>query len=437
MTRLLYNLTLHFLVAPLLVTYYGPQILLGGKYRRSIGGKLGKLPSGLDLGLKQGPRIWFHAVSVGEVVALAPLVEKISASRPDLETVVSTGTETGQQRARELIGGKVRFLYMPLDFPFSVKRVVNAVKPDLFVMTETEIWPNLIHELKRSGSRIALVNGRISDRSFPRYLKFRRFFRDTLNLVDLFSMCSDEDASRITRMGAGPGRVTVTGNIKIDSAFRDPGQDVQQGLRKLYDLSDSDQVIMAGSIHPIEDDIVIESYRRLLEKYPGLILLVAPRHLENVKSIVKKIQNSGLGTPLIKSELESRGRENGNKIIIIDRMGELFDSYSVASAVFVGGSLVPRGGQNILEPASWAKPIIFGPHMEDFRDSRDILLRNKAAIRVENVDELTRSFDLLLADRQRAQNMGETGYNQLRKHVGSAAHTFRLVIDLLEDGPNR
>lgn len=431
MSRILYNLALHCVAAPLLFSYFVPQILIKGKYRHSISGKLGKLPTGLGRINNRNTRIWFHAVSVGEVVALAPLVEKMVSLAPDMEPLISTGTETGQQRAHELIHSAEKFFYMPLDFPFSVKRVVNEIKPDLFIMTETEIWPNLIYELKRSETKIALINGRISDRSYPRYVKFRRFLKHTLDSIDLFSMCSDEDAYRIAQMGADPGRVSVAGNIKIDSAFKPPVPGIRDGLLRAYDLKDSDKVLVAGSIHPGEDQIIIDSYKDLFKKHPQLVLIIAPRHLERVRTIVNTITDAGFDEPLLKSRLDVTGNRNGNKIIMIDRMGELFDSYSVASVVFVGGSLVSRGGQNILEPAAWSKPVVFGPFMEDFRDSSEVLLKHGAAFRVRNSTELTEKLDILLTNSDKAQEMGRTAHAQLGKHVGSADKTARALLDLM------
>lgn len=436
MTRLFYNLALHCFVAPLLLTYYGPQILIKGKYRNSIKGKLGNVPQDISKDPLNGPRIWFHAVSVGEVVALCPLVQKISNVRPDIDIVISTGTETGQRRARELISCARKFFYMPLDFPFSVRKAAKTVRPDLFVMTETEIWPNLIYELKQSRVKIALVNGRISDRSYPRYLKFKRFLKETLDAIDLYSMCSEEDALRINRMGADPDKIKVSGNIKIDSAFRRPDDGGQDGLRSLYELAGSQRVIVAGSIHPGEDETITAAYKQLLNKYPDLTLIIAPRHLEKLKSFTNTIQKAGLDAPALTSELESGVSRSGRQIILVDKMGQLFNTYSIADVAFVGGSLIPRGGQNILEPASWSKPIIFGPYMEDFRDSSEALLREKAAYRVSNQEELTNKLDLLLSDRSLAMEMGQNARMQLEKHVGSADKTTALILSLLKQPAN-
>ena len=432
MKRLLYNLTLHCFVAPVLLTYYAPQVFFKGKYRKSISGKLGNLSSEIARNPLEGLRVWFHAVSVGEVVALAPLVEKLSKMRPDLDIVISTGTETGQQRAQELISCTQKFFYMPLDFPFAVKKAIKKVSPDIFVMTETEIWPNLIYELKRSGAKIALVNGRISDRSFPRYLTVKRFLRDTLDSIDLYSMCSEEDASRISQMGANPNKIRVSGNIKIDSAFKPPEQGVTESLMRLFEVGASNKVIVAGSIHPGEDEIVVSSYKHLLKTNPDLILVIAPRHLDKIKLFLNTIQKAGLTAPVMTSELKSGTPRNGRQIILIDEMGELFKAYSIADIVFVGGSLVPRGGQNILEPASWSKPIIFGPYMEDFRDSSETLLKNRAAFQVSDGQELTWKLDLLLKDPDLGRTMGQAARKRLEIHAGSADKTTELLLGLVD-----
>ncbi|MBM3301786.1 MAG: 3-deoxy-D-manno-octulosonic acid transferase, partial [Deltaproteobacteria bacterium] len=216
----LYNIFLHTVVAPFLLVYYSPRIIFGGKYRESLGGKLGRLPCELDVDRLSRPRIWFHAVSVGEAVALQPLARAVRERVPEASIVVSTGTETGQQKARDSIPEADGFFFLPLDFPALVNPVVDRISPDLFVLMETELWPNLIHAVKRSGAAIALANGRVSDRSFPRYRRLRRFFASTLRHIDLFLMSSDLDAIRISEMGAETAKVQVTGNTKFDAALK-------------------------------------------------------------------------------------------------------------------------------------------------------------------------------------------------------------------------
>ncbi len=225
-----------------LTIYYLPRILFGGKYSRSISGKLGKLPQELAPELLPRPIAWFHAVSVGEAVALAPIIKYFKRLAPEISVLVSTGTETGQDKARDLINDAAGFFYLPLDFPEFVDPVVNKIRPDLFVLLETELWPNLIHSLKNKGCKIALANGRISDRSFPRYMKLRRFFAPLLQQMDLFMMASDTDAMRIKQMGGQSQKICVTGNTKYDALPGNTSGEIEAEMRALFEIGPDKQV---------------------------------------------------------------------------------------------------------------------------------------------------------------------------------------------------
>jgi len=431
MSRLLYNVVLHTFAAPFLVAYYAPRIILGRKYRRSLSGKLGRLPDGFYPESLGRPRIWFHAVSVGEVVALAPLVKAVKELAPYASIVVSTGTETGQDKAHESISQADGLFYLPLDFPAFVSRVVERIKPDLFVLMETELWPNLIHALKEHGAAVALANGRISDRSFPRYRMLRSFFSPTLEKIDLFLMASEIDRERIAAMGAQEERIQVTGNTKVDAALGKVPVQSEADMREILDIGRPDTVLVAGSTHPGEHEIVLDAYQTLSKKFPDLMLIIVPRHLERVPSILSAMKDRGMDAPYLRSSADTGERRNGRRVVIVDRMGELFKVYSVASVVFVGGSLVPRGGQNILEPAAWGKVVLFGPSMEDFREAREILLRSGAGRKVTEVDDLVRRIDEALADPQGTQAAGERGRAEILRHAGSAATNAELLIGLL------
>ena len=437
MSRLLYNIFLHTLAAPVLAAYYLPQIIVGNKYRRSLAGKLGCISSDFAPERLPRPRMWFHAVSVGEVVALDPLVTNMKRLRPDAGIVVSTGTETGQDKARSLIGDAEGFLYLPLDFPVFVNRLVQSVKPDLFVLMETELWPNLIHRLKESGSVVALVNGRISDRSFPRYRKLRRFFSSTLKSIDLFLMSSEIDAARVTEMGAPTDRVIVTGNTKFDACLADAPPQTADRLRGLLQLHENDMVWVAGSTHPREHEIVLDAYKHLSGKFPELILIIAPRHVEKTASIITAMENRGLGKPFLRSSADRGETRDGRKIVIMDSTGELFQIFSLATAVFIGGSLVPKGGQNILEPASWGKMVLFGPSMEDFRDARDILVRAGAGIEVNDTKDLISQVERILSAPGKAAELGGKGREAILKHAGSAAKNAEILTRHLAERSGR
>lgn len=431
MNRLIYNVFLHTMVAPLMAAYYLPFIAVSGKYRRSLGGKLGRLPADLDPARLQDRRIWFHAVSVGEVVALGPLVKAVKELIPKSSIVVSTGTETGQERARQSILEADGFLYLPLDFPAFVNRVVRSIRPDLFVLMETELWPNLIHSLKASGTRIALANGRISDRSFPRYKKLKPLFSRTLESIDLFLMSSDFDGQRIAEMGAPRERIVVTGNTKFDAALEKLPEDAEAQVRRVFDLDDSTRVLLAGSTHPGEHEIVLDAYAALAKKYPDLVLILVPRHIEKTPLIQSALKARHMGPAFLRSALESGERRGDRKVVIVDRMGELFRVYSVASAVFVGGSLVPRGGQNIVEPAAWGKMVLFGPSMEDFREAREILVRTGAGIEVTDAGDLAARVDTILSDPDTYGILAANGSREILKHVGSARKNAEALSRLL------
>jgi 3-deoxy-D-manno-octulosonic-acid transferase len=431
MNRFLYNLVLHVFVAPFLAAYYLPSIVVRGKYSRSIGGKLGKLPTDFLPEALPRPRIWFHAVSVGEAVALCPLVRALKELAPSSSIIVSTGTETGQDKARDSIPDADGFFYLPLDFPEFINPVVQRIRPDLFVLMETELWPNLIHSLKAHGSRIALANGRISDRSFPRYRKLRRFFAPTLGKIDMFLMTSETDGSRIKEMGAAGNKVRVTGNTKYDAIPGNTLPDVEQEMRKLLDLEPSIKVLVAGSTHPGEHEIVLDAYNELTLRFPDLVLILVPRHVEKTPSIISAMAERGMEPPFLRSTADLGATRSGRNVVIVDRMGELFRVFSLASVVFVGGSLVPRGGQNVLEPAAWGKPILFGPSMEDFRDARDILVRCGAGIEVNSAQDLANSASEMLLNPQDALSRGRRGRKEVLKNVGSAQTNAQLLVALM------
>ncbi len=431
MNRFLYNIVLHTLVAPFLAAYYLPRVVLGKKYRRSLQGKLGRLPEDLIPEDLPKPRVWFHAVSVGEVNALGPLVKSFKHLNPSASVIVSTGTETGQDKALESICGVDGFFYLPLDFPAFVNSVVARIQPDLFVLMETELWPNLIHSIKSNGAAIALANGRISDRSFPRYKRLRRFFSPTLDRIDLFLMASEMDAQRIAEMGAPPDRIRVTGNTKFDAALGEIPVDAETAMREVFDVDDSVPVLVAGSTHPGEHEMILDAYRGLATKFPELLLILVPRHVDKTPQILSAIRDRNMEAPFLRSSADTGEKRNGRKIIIVDRTGELFQIFSIASVVFIGGSLVPRGGQNILEPAAWGKMVLFGPSIEDFRDARDILVRAGSGIQVKGIEELSREVAGILSDPDRARRLGMKGREEILRHVGTARKNAELLAGCL------
>jgi len=437
MNLLVYNALLHAVAAPVLLFYYGPKILFRGKYRKSIYGKFGILPADLDVERLPRPRIWFHGVSVGEVNALQPLVRETLNLLPTASIVVSTGTETGQDTAKHIIPD-AKTIFLPLDFPEFIHRVVQRINPEVFVLMETELWPNLLYYLKRYGAEIVLANGRISDRSYPRYRLLRKFFSQALDHIDMFLMVSDLDAQRIEAIGAEKGRIVVTGNTKFDAVYCDMNDSTRERIARLINVGPLAKVFVAGSTHAGEEEAVLEAYSEVVKEFGDLVLVLVPRHAERCDEVVSLIAHKeGMDAPFLRS-MADRGqcRKNG-QIVVWDRTGELKEIYSAASVVFVGGSLVSKGGQNIIEPAIWEKAVIFGPSMEDFRDARDILLRCGSGMEVKDAKSMAEAIRRILADPAKHVQAARAAREALLGNRGSARRDAQIIADCIRGREKR
>ena len=312
---------------------------------------------------------WIHAVSMGESIAAAPIVDGLRRLVPDLPLVMTTVTETGARVVTERFAGAVDHRFFPLDLPGAARRAVESINPAFVVCMETELWPNILRTLARRGIPVMIANGRVSDRSYPRYRAVRRLLRSVLADVRVFAMQSDEDARRILALGASPERVFVTGNIKHE-ALPDAA-DAAERWQRLLGLGPSTPRWIAGSTHRGEEEIVLDAHGRLRAGLPNARLLIAPRHPERASEVVELVRRRGLGV-VRRSELPRDRR--ADTVIVVDTVGELASMYSVSDVVFVGGSLVPGGGHNLLEPALRRKPVLFGPHTANFRESAALLL---------------------------------------------------------------
>ena len=379
------------------------------------------------------PCAWIHAVSVGEAIAAAPLVEGLHRAYPGLPLVISTVTETGARVVRERYAGLASHRYFPLDLPGSARRVVTSINPAFFIAMETELWPNLLRVLAARGIPAMIANGRLSDRSFRRYRLARRAMRRVLADVRVFAMQSAEDARRIIALGASPERVFVTGNLKNES-LPDPvgAADVWQ---RLLGPRRGQRVWIAGSTHRGEEEAVLEAHGKLLGEFADLALVVAPRHPERVAEVEALAGSRGWRT-IRRSELPaSRSVGDGpSPVIVLDTVGELAQLYSVANAVFVGGSIVSSGGHNMLEPALRRKPVLFGPHTENFRESAGLLLESGAAIVVRDATELAAGLRRLLSNPAVAATIGEAGYEAVAARHGAVRDTLDLVARFLRAG---
>jgi len=395
-----------------------------GKYLRTFRERMGRLPVYLNV---DGDRsVWIHAVSIGEVLAARPLVPVLRERYPGHRIFLSTTTMTGNAVAKKSVRGVDGLFYAPLDFPHPVRRALEVLNPSLLVLVETELWPNLVHEAKRRGARIALVNGRISPRSFPRYRRVRRFLSPLFSEIDLFLMQGDVHAERVRALGAPEDRVRVTGNLKFDAV--EPGR-LPERLARLLQGGEPRPLWVAGSTVGGEEELVLSAFHRVRERIPQARLLVAPRHPERFSLVPPLVEAAGFRC-LRRSSLDPAAWRDG-EVLLLDTLGELAQVYALASVVFVGGSLVPSGGHNILEPAVAGKAVVVGPHMENFQEIADQFRSESAMVQVSSPDELAREVSALLLDDERRRGLGERARELVGRNRGAVSRTVDALSSLL------
>jgi 3-deoxy-D-manno-octulosonic-acid transferase len=363
------------------------------------------------------PRVWFHAASVGEIKALAALLPHFKSAFPDHKILISTTTKTGRAQATRLIPHADLFTYLPLDFSWCLKRALRFLNPEALLIVETELWPNLLSLAKKSGIKTFLVNGRISSRSFKSYKRFRFLFTHLLSGVDSLMMQSGIDGERILKMGAPPDRVKIIGNIKFDYLALQQELIDKVKQNALNALFSGRRVIVAGSTRRGEEVVVLEAFRTLRSRFPDSLLILAPRHLARLKE-VESLLNQGGWRFIRRCQLEGAGLDSSLEVILLDTMGELLTFYSLAEIAFVGGSLVPVGGHDPLEPATFAVPVLFGPHMQNAADSRDLLLESGGAREVRDSEELTEALIELLSNEDRRKKMGRAAQGVIDDNAG-------------------
>lgn len=391
--------------------------------------RLGFLPVKAIKSLSGSPRIWIHGASLGEIRVAAAIIKSLKAKLPGCAVIVSTMTEHGRNLALEIFEKDVPVVYAPIDLPGCAIKALALVRPDVMIFLETEIWPAWIFTTRKMGIKLALLNGRISPRSLNGYLKFRPFFRSVLKNFDAFSMISENDADRIHAMGALPGKIQVNGNAKYDSAVTSPDPAVEEQMRRMLNLSPSDRTIVAGSTRGGEEEMLLDAYEKIRIKHPDILLILAPRHIKRAAEICALIRSRGFECQL-RTEI-SRGKiERTAKILVIDTFGDLFNIYSIATIVFCGASLVPLGGQNPLEPAVWGKPVLYGPHMEDFLDAKAMLESTGGSMRVSDPRELAETFSNLLENPQKAGDLGDRA-REAAFQAQASAHRHADVIRIL------
>jgi 3-deoxy-D-manno-octulosonic-acid transferase len=395
-----------------------------GRYREGLGERLGKVPPRLQP--QSEPAIWVHAVSVGEVLAVSELVKEMRRRFPQYRVVVSTTTATGQNLARKHFGEHSVF-YFPLDFKFAIRPYFSVLRPRLIVLAETEFWPNFLRVAQVSGARVAVVNARISDRSWPGYQRFRPILKKVLLNVDLFLAQTAEGASRLRDIGAPAERVQVSGNLKFDVTVPVPPA-IVASLRSTFQQAGAGPVVVCGSTVEGEEGLLLRAFENVLASHPRAVMILAPRRPERFGEVAQLLEQ--LGIRFWRRSLWS-GDAIAGGVFLVDTIGELASLYALADVAFVGGSLVPRGGHNIIEPAQHGVPIMVGNHTENFRDIVS-LFQSQDAVRVVGEAEFPLVLmDLLSSEAERVA-LGRRGAETLRSQMGATEKTLRALEQLLQ-----
>ncbi|MBS3905808.1 MAG: 3-deoxy-D-manno-octulosonic acid transferase [Syntrophaceae bacterium] len=424
MIHFLYNIILTcFLIVH--IPYLFIQVLLRKQPTRLLKERLGGFP---DLSLEHP--VWIHAASVGEVLCSMPLLKRIKKEVPDCEIVLTTMTSTGNETAKKIIPEADRILFFPMDHPSTIQRALRKISPRLLLIAETELWPNLLRSCGRKQIPVVLFNGRISEKSFRGYLLLKSFFKRCLKDISFFLMQTEGDRSRITEIGAPPDRAEVMGNIKFDQVFPSINPEATVEMSGSLGLQGNETILIAGSTHQGEEEIFISLFKGLRKADPHLILILAPRHLDRLEEVEKILRNEGLSWKR-KSSLTGQGLDKVSGVILLDTMGELMRLYSLGTIVFIGGSLVPVGGHNPLEPLFFKKCVLFGPHMFNFLEISRRLIAEGGAIPVNDREELSSQLKRLLSNEKARNEVGENGYRFLMKHRGATERIFEKIKPFL------
>ncbi|MFO7693652.1 MAG: 3-deoxy-D-manno-octulosonic acid transferase [Vicinamibacterales bacterium] len=410
--------------------YFLYHMIRHGKYAINLPERLGFLPAALNLDREAS--IWIQAVSVGEALTARAIAGDLKARYPHLRLFVSTTTITGQRVAKQSFQSADGVFFFPIDQRTIVRRVLDVVRPSLFVMMETEIWPNILRECRARGVKTAVLNGRISARSFPRYRLIKPLFRRVLTFVDLFCVQGEETAGRLVELGAPRDRITVTGSLKFDALQAAGAPGTSRGAERVlryFTVAAGRAVIVAGSTMPGEHEIVLRAFERIRTLAHNPLLILAPRKPEHFAEAASLARQSGFRT-VLRSEL-AIDEEVRADVVVLDTIGELAQVYQAATVVFVGGSLVTVGGHNILEPAVYGKPIVFGPHMQNFAEIAETFLAGRAAVQVKTGRELEDTLIALLSEPETRGRLGDRARALVEANRGARERSLDALARLL------
>lgn len=428
--QFIYN-TLAGLVVTLAMPIFAVRAITDNDYKMRLTHNLGILPIGVLAKVSNKNCIWIHAASVGEIVATSPVVKEIKASLPDTPVLVSVVTSSGYHMAQRIIPEAEGIIYCPLDLPFIVDKALDTIKPQVFIMIETELWPNFLKKTEERNIPVMMINGRISDKSFKHYKLFGKYTKKLLNTVEIFCMQSQIDYDHIVALGAKLNNVKIAGNTKYDQTYTEVTQGERQILIKKFGLEVNKPIIIAGSTHDGEEQIILKSFTAFLQKVPNAALIIAPRDISRANEVCNLATKLNL-KPSKRSEVE-KALYKDNNVLVLDTIGELGRIYSLGDIVFVGGSLVSTGGHNILEPAAHGKAILVGPHMFNFKEIY-ALLTGREACETVTAENLYHVLCELWFNSAKRQAMGENALQVINENRGAAKRSVEELVKLLAKG---
>ena len=416
-----------FLLFVFLLVYFIPYFVRiklfrkeGLFFRERLGFKLQEFES-----VKKS--IWIHAVSVGEVISLQNLIKKLKEKHPDWIIYFSTLTNTGMRVAKEKLSDADHFFFIPIDFARVVRKFFNALNPRMFILAESEFWPNLLKEAKKKGKGVLLVNGRISKKSFKRYYRFRFISKKILENIDLFLVQTHNDKDRLERIGVHSKDVRVVSNLKSEVDLPLSDERELSNFKKTLGIPETKKVVVAGSTRKGEEKILLGAFEKARSKREDLLLILVPRHPERFNEVERVCQDSSFQTVRRTQVLPN----NHWDIMVLDTIGELAQFYALCDLAFIGGSLVPWGGHNLLEPAFYAKPVFFGPHMKNFTHLADTFIQAEAARTVSTERDIIEMF--LMQDEKSLNIMGEKAKKTLNSLQGATEKTIKAIESTMGD----
>jgi len=406
------------------IIVYFPYLFIKRKWHKDIISRFGIFTKLQESKIKGEKNIWIHAVSVGEVMAVAGLLNKIRQAYPDFKIICSTSTKTGNNLAQKIFNQEALIIYSPLDLSWVVRRYIKVINPRVYISAETEIWPNLYTALNRRKIPIVQVNGRISPKAFLGYKRVQFLLKPALDSVSIFCMQSRIDADRIISLGAQAHKVEIVGNLKFDAL-----SPVNHLRKEDFGFSEDDILFVAGSTHPGEETIIIDSYKELCVVFENMRLVIAPRHIERADEVFDLAKKNHLN-PLKYSTMVS-GQLMDNSVLIIDTIGHLRGLYSVAGVVFIGKTFTVGGGQNMIEPVFFGKPTIVGPHTENFKSVVDLFLQEKIIIQIDHPDNLTSVIISLMKSPQQIKDIAKNSKEIIKKHQGAIEKTLGALDEFI------